>query len=163
MRTKDIVTDLLLWRHAEAEPAGVHLPDLKRRLTVHGEKQARTVAIWLRERQPKHLHILVSPAERCQQTAHALAQRFEMETKIGPTAGASEIMQASGWPLGGPHRHAVLVVGHQPALGRLAALLLCGQEADWTIKKGALWWFSGRTREGRTETVLRAVIAPEMV
>ncbi|HAY08552.1 MAG TPA: histidine phosphatase family protein, partial [Thauera sp.] len=32
------------------------------------------------------------------------------------------------------------------------------QEADWTIKKGALWWFTNRVREGESQTVLRAVI-----
>jgi phosphohistidine phosphatase len=40
-------------------------------------------------------------------------------------------------------------------------LLLAGQEADWTIKKGALWWFSNRVRQGETQTVLRAMIPAE--
>jgi phosphohistidine phosphatase len=44
-------------------------------------------------------------------------------------------------------------------LGRLAALLLSGQEADWAIKKGALWWFS--RRDGAT--VLRAVMPAELL
>jgi phosphohistidine phosphatase SixA len=35
----------------------------------------------------------------------------------------------------------VIVVGHQPTLGQLATLLLAGVEADWTIKKGAIWDF----------------------
>ncbi|MCB1945557.1 MAG: histidine phosphatase family protein, partial [Thauera sp.] len=66
---------------------------------------------------------------------------------------------ATGWPEG---NGAALVVGHQPALGRLCALLLSGSEADWTIKKGALWWFTNRVREGETQTVLRAVIPSEL-
>ncbi len=66
----------------------------------------------------------------------------------------------AGWP---EHSGAVLLVGHQPALGRLAALLLSGAEADWSVKKGAIWWFSKRSREGRDQTVLRAVMNPEMV
>jgi phosphohistidine phosphatase len=57
----------------------------------------------------------------------------------------------------------VLLVGHQPTLGHLASLLLAGAEADWSIKKGAIWWFSKRSREGRDQTVLRAVINPEML
>ena len=44
----------------------------------------------------------------------------------------------------------------------MAALLLAGVEADWTIKKGALWWFSNRVREGETQTVLRAVVPPDL-
>lgn len=56
----------------------------------------------------------------------------------------------------------MLLLGHQPALGRLAALLLSGVEAEWTIKKSGLWWFSNRVRTGETQTVLRAVITPEL-
>ena len=52
---------------------------------------------------------------------------------------------------------------HQPVLGRIAALLLSGQEAEWTIKKGALWWLSNRTRGDETQTVLRAVIPAELL
>ena len=71
---------------------------------------------------------------------------------------------AADWPEGnGKHGGAMLLIGHQPSLGRLAALLLSGQEADWTIKKGALWWFTNRTREDQTQTLLRTVIEPDLV
>jgi hypothetical protein len=59
--------DLLLWRHAEAEDgeddaeAEDGEDDLKRRLTERGQKQARAMAKWIRERQPKDLRIIVSP------------------------------------------------------------------------------------------------------
>ena len=163
-RKPDTTMDLILWRHAEAAEANSLIPDLRRRLTPHGEKQARAVARWLEERQPKHLRILVSPAERTQQTAHALAQRFDIEAKIGPGADVADLLSVANWPEGPKQRGgAILLIGHQPVLGRLAALLLSGQEADWTIKKGALWWFSNRTREGETQTVLRAVIGPDML
>ena len=157
--------DLILWRHAEAAESDGASPkaDLKRRLTHRGEKQARIVARWLLERQPKHLRILVSPAVRCQQTAHALGQHFETEARMAPGADVADLIAASGWQEGGG---AVLLVGHQPALGRLAALLLSGQEADWTVKKGGLWWFSRRSREGEartTQTILRAVVNPELL
>ena len=42
-------------------------------------------------------------------------------------------------------------------------LLLAGHEAEWTIKKGALWWLSNRVRRGETQTVLRAVIPAELL
>jgi phosphohistidine phosphatase len=144
--------DLLLWRHAEAEEGAI---DLKRRLTVRGNKQAQHIAAWLRERLPKDLRILVSPAVRTQQTAEALGLPFETSAKLSPSSGVADIIGATDWPNGSG---AVLVVGHQPALGRLAALLLSGQEADWTIKKGAVWWFTNRVRQNETQTVLRAVM-----
>ena len=153
--------DLILWRHAEAEDGGPKLPDAKRRLTERGEKQARQMARWLREHQPKNLRILVSPTQRTQMTAHSLGLPFEVERRVGVCADAADILAAAGWPDQGG---AVLVVGHQPTLGRIAALLLSGEEADWTIKKGAVWWFSNRTREGETQTVLlRAALGPDAV
>lgn len=150
--------DLLLWRHAEAEEASTD--DLNRRLTERGERQARSMAQWIRNHQPKDLRIVVSPAVRCQQTAQALKLPFETVRKLGPEACVSELMAATGWPAA---QGAVLVVGHQPTLGRMAALLLAGHEADWTIKKGALWWLTNRVRRGETQTVLRAVIPSELL
>ena len=153
----DTTMDLLLWRHAEAEEGE---DDLKRRLTARGEKQAKAMAAWLRAHQPKDLRILVSPAVRTQQTAEALKMPFETHRKLGPDACVSELIAASGWP---DAKGAVLIVGHQPGLGRLASLLLGGQEADWSIKKGALWWISNRVRRGETQSVLRAMIPVELL
>ena len=150
--------DLLLWRHAEAEEG---VDDLKRRLTERGERQARAMAKWIRDHQPRDMRIIASPAVRTQQTADALKLPFETHRKIGPAACVSELIAAADWPSSAAG--AVLIVGHQPALGRLAALLLSGQEAEWTIKKGALWWLSNRVRRGETQTVLRAVIPCELL
>lgn len=152
--------DLILWRHAEAEDGNAQLPDSKRRLTSRGEKQAAEMAKWLRAHLPKKTRVLVSPTARTQQTAHALALPFEVEPAIGVGADAADLIAAAHWPA---HPGAVLLVGHQPTLGRLAALLLAGQELDWSIKKGAIWWLTKRTREGRDQTVLRAVLNPEML
>ena len=71
-------------------------------------------------------------------------------------ANIADIIAASNWPR---RKGAVLVVGHQPTLGRLAARLLAGEQADWTIKKGALWWFSDRAGD----IFLRAVVSPDML
>ena len=149
--------DLLLWRHAEAEEGQI---DLQRRLTTRGEKQAKAMGKWIREHQPKNMRILVSPAVRCQQTAAALDLPFETIRQLGPEACVSDLIATSAWPSAGG---SVLIVGHQPALGRMASLLLAGQEANWTVKKGALWWFSNRVRSQETQTVLRAVLPAEFV
>ncbi|MFN4148212.1 MAG: phosphohistidine phosphatase SixA [Rhodocyclaceae bacterium] len=152
--------DLILWRHAEAEEAKEGQPDAKRRLTARGDKQAHEMAKWLRGHLPKKTRILVSPTLRTQQTAHALALPFEIEPRIDVGADAADLLAAAQWP---EHTGAVLLVGHQPTLGRLASLLLAGVEYDWSFKKGAIWWFSKRSREGRDQTVLRAVLNPEML
>lgn len=155
--------DLILWRHAEAEEADGRTPDSKRRLTARGEKQARKMATWLKDRLPAKTRILVSPAERTQQTAHALGLAFELEPKVGIGADTADLIAATDWPEGNGSRSAVLIVGHQPTLGRLAALLLSGTEDDWAIKKGAVWWFSSRLRDHGPQTTLRAVIGPELL
>lgn len=149
--------DLLLWRHAEAEDGD---DDMKRRLTERGEQQAERMAQWIRTHQPLKMRIVASPAIRTQQTVQALKLPFETNRKIGPDACVSELIATSGWPSA---NGAVLIVGHQPSLGRLAALLLGGHEADWAIKKGALWWLSNRTRRNETQTVLRAMMSAEFL
>ncbi len=151
--------DLLLWRHAEAEDG---FPDLKRKLTARGEKQAEQMAEWIKKHAPKNLRILVSPAVRCQQTAKTLGLPFETDKRLGTDSDAAHLLAAAGWP-NGKGAPAVLVVGHQPTLGQSAALLLSGAEADWSIKKGAVWWFTNRTRHGETQTVLRAAVPAEFV
>ena len=150
--------DLLLWRHAEAEDG---IPDLKRKLPAHGEKQAAQMAEWLKKHAPKDLRILVSPAVRCQQTAKALGLPFETDKRLGTDSNAVSLLAAACWP-DGKGAPAVLIVGHQPTLGQIAALLLSGTKDVWTIKKGAVWWFSNRMRNGETQTVLRAVEPPEL-
>ena len=149
--------DLLLWRHAEAEEGEM---DFDRALTARGEKQAKAMAKWIRQHQPKPLRIIASPTVRTQQTVAALELPFETNRKIGPDACVSELIAATGWPTA---RGAVLLVGHQPSLGRLAALLLSGQEAEWTIKKGSLWWLTNRVRAGENQTVLRTVMSTDFL
>jgi len=154
--SKETQMDLLLWRHAEAVDG---IPDHARELTARGHRQAEAVAAWLKARKPKRLRVLASPTMRTRQTVAAFTDDFEVVDTLSPDHGVADLLGATGWPDGGG---AVMIVGHQPPLGRLAALLLSGQEADWTIKKGALWWFTNRVRNGETQTVLRAVIPADL-
>lgn len=152
--------DLILWRHAEAEDGTPTLPDLKRRLTPKGEKQARQMAQWLAQHLPKTTRILVSPAERTQQTVHPLLLPYELEKKVGVGMTADELLTAAGWP---DQDGTVLVVGHQPTLGQVAATLMSGEAADWSVKKGGVWWFSHRRRGTQVQTILRAVMHPDLL
>ena len=149
--------ELLLWRHADAEDGS---PDAGRELTKKGQKQAMQVANWLKPRLPKDCIILASPAKRAQQTAQALDLPFTTERRIGTSADVADIIAAANWP---QHRGTVLVVGHQPTLGQLAAWLLSGDPSAWAVKKGALWWFSSQAQGDRAETVLRAVVSPDLL
>lgn len=152
--------DLILWRHAEAEEPKPGISDMKRRLTPRGEKQARLVGRWLRQRLPKGTRILVSPAMRTQQTVLPLELPYDTEERIGPQAGPSDLIQAAGWP---NLPDAVLIVGHQPALGELASLLVCGKDGGFPIRKGVVWWISRKDRPDDDKTFLRAVIGPDLL
>jgi phosphohistidine phosphatase len=149
--------DLILWRHAEAEPGE---PDLGRQLTGKGRKQAERVGRWLDAHLPQTTRILVSPADRAQQTALALARKFKTVDALAPGATVAAVLAAAGWP---DAREPVLIVGHQPALGEIASFLLAGEASYWSVKKGAVWWLSNRDRADAAEVTLRVVTGPEFV
>src|ERR1700704_2835587 len=149
--------DLILWRHAEAEPGE---PDLGRRLTAKGIKQAERMAIWLDNHLPDTCRILVSPADRAQQTALALKRKFKTVPEIAPGATVAAVLAAAAWP---DSREPVLVVGHQPTLGEVAADLLAGGNPSWSIRKCAVWWLTNRVRDGGNAVVLKVVIGPDFV
>jgi phosphohistidine phosphatase len=153
--------ELLLWRHAEAEDG---VPDMGRKLTAKGEKQARRLAQWLNDRLPGSARIVASPAIRTQQTARALIdlsdRKFKLLPELAPGAGVEEFLRAVDWPHA---RNTIVAVGHQPTLGLVASKLLSGVEQPWSIKKGALWWLSSRTENGDSAATLIAMVNPSLL
>jgi phosphohistidine phosphatase len=153
--------DLILWRHAEAEDARGK-DDAARELTKRGRKQAERMARWLRPIVDEKWRILVSPARRTLQTVKPLEREFEESPAVGLDATVASVLDAAGWPDGD---RPVLVVGHQPTLGQVAARLIGGanDEGDLSIRKGAVLWFVARERDGKRETILKAVLDPDLL
>ena len=149
--------DLILWRHAEAEEGE---NDLARELTPKGEKQAARVAEWLLQRLPAKFTLISSPAARAQQTAAALGVPVKTVKDVAPGAAVSAILKAANWP---EQKGSVVLVGHQPDLGRAAAFLLAGAQTEVSIKKGGLWWLNDRAREDGAQVVVRAVVSPDLL
>lgn len=149
--------ELILWRHAEAHQG---MPDLTRALSGKGRKQASKIASWLDANLPSSCRILVSPAARTVQTAEALGRKFRIHPDLGIDSTPEKILQAANWP---NSREPVLIVGHQPLLGQIAALLLAGEQHDWRIRRGNVWWFAQRERDGLSHTYLRTVMTPELL
>ncbi|MEW9899575.1 histidine phosphatase family protein [Chitinivorax sp. PXF-14] len=151
--------DLILWRHADAED-GNRENDLARVLTPKGVKQAEKMASWLRERLPDRYTVICSQAARAQLTARALTERFQVMPELNPGAGFASVLAAADWP---ESPKAVVVVGHQPSLGEVAAFLLAGEASSWPLRKGAVWWISNRVRQEAAQNVLRVAISPELL
>jgi len=149
--------DLIVWRHAEAEDG---VPDLERRLTAKGRKQAERVAQWLLQRLPARFVLLASPATRAQQTAEALGVPIKTDRALAPGATPAALMKACGWP---DYKGAAVLVGHQPDLGRLVSQLVAGSTMNCSIRKGGLWWISNRVRDEKDQVVVRSVVSPDLL
>ena len=149
--------DMILWRHAEAENT---LPDHARPLTARGRKQARDMAKWLKAHVKGKVKTISSSAVRAQKTAQAYSADFVVSDDIAVGASANEVLHIAGWPNA---EGTIIIVGHQPTLGQVASLLLAGKKADGQIKKGAIWWFRTRGEGLDLETLLHAVVSPELL
>jgi phosphohistidine phosphatase len=154
------MNEIILWRHAEAEDGE---PDLERTLTAKGHKQAAKMAAWLDRQLPANCRILCSPAQRTLQTAKALERKFRITEALAPDADLQEALALCqpterGEPL--------LLVGHQPLLGRMASMLLSGVDQSWTLRKGAILWVAQRkqaeTDEESKVLYLKAALSPEL-
>lgn len=152
--------DLIIWRHAEAEDPADGQADRERALTGRGEKQAARVAGWLDRHLPEGARILSSPARRCEQTVLALGRKYKLREELAPGGTAAALLEAAQWPSA---RHAVLVVGHQPALGEVVAQLLGIEGGSCPIRKGGVWWLRTRERDGHGQTVVWSVQSPELL
>lgn len=150
--------DLILWRHAEAlDPEGQD-DDLVRPLTARGEKHAARMAQWLDRQLPDGTRILSSPAVRAEMTVKALQRKYKVRDALSPGASVQDVLETAQWP---DAKHPVLLVGHQPYLGSVAAQLLGMSTDACAIRKGAVWWLRSRQREGIHQTVILSVTTPE--
>jgi phosphohistidine phosphatase len=112
---------LVLVRHADAAPGE---PDELRTLTSEGREQARALGERLRAEGIEADAVLCSPLLRARETAEALGLgEPEADDRLAPGAtpeGLREAIAGRG--------ETVVVVGHQPDCGRIAASLTGGGE-----------------------------------
>ena len=157
--------DLILWRHAEAEALRDGEDDLSRMLTAKGERQATRMAHWLERHLPEGARILVSPAQRAEQTALALGRKYKLRDELSPNASAQDVLYLLKWDLekGPQGKGCVLLVGHQPWLGQVIALLLKMQDSECHVRKGAVWWLRTRHKDHAASTTLLTVACPELI
>jgi phosphohistidine phosphatase len=115
---------LHLVRHADAEPGE---PDELRRLTAEGRRAARELGERLARDGVRPDAILTSPLLRARETGDELAASLgapaEPHDRLAPGATADDVRAAVEG-----RGDIVVVVGHQPDCGRIAAALGDGTE-----------------------------------
>ncbi len=152
---------LILWRHADAEDDAPS--DSARNLTLKGRKQAAHMSAWLHSQLQGGINewcLLASPANRAQQTAAALGLPVITIDELGVNASPTSVMAAASWPTNSQN---VIVVGHQPTLGMVAAKLINGSDGYVSVKKGAMWWFELRSTNGKKQVALKTMATPDTV
>jgi phosphohistidine phosphatase len=115
---------LYLVRHAEAAPGD---PDELRPLTQDGHRQARELAKRMLSEDAAPAVILTSPLLRARETGGELARAFDIDSipdeRLAPGASVDDVRAAvEGRGM------QVVVVGHQPDCGQIAAALTGGPE-----------------------------------
>lgn len=123
--------ELILLRHAHAESAAPGQEDRARPLSETGLAEARAAGDWLRGHALAPDRVLCSPAQRTRQTLAALGDIGGNDVREEPA-----IYDASpGTLIALVDAHAdagrLLLVGHNPGLEQLAALLHSGQSGDY--------------------------------
>ena len=125
--------ELILLRHAEAQPAPTGGDDHSRRLSGRGEQEAKAAGKWLASHGVKPDRVLCSPSERTRATA-ALA--LSAYSYVPTTEFADDIYDATpGELLALLDQHGdagtVVLVGHNPGIVRLVALLVEGRSDEF--------------------------------
>ncbi|TAL74872.1 MAG: histidine phosphatase family protein [Rhodanobacter sp.] len=121
--------ELILLRHAEAEPPATTGTDSERALSERGEREALDAGRWLAGHGAHPQRVLCSPTRRTRQTAELALAAFSAPPAV---QSADEIYDASpGELLALLDQHfdaeSVLLVGHNPGIERLVALLVEGR------------------------------------
>jgi phosphohistidine phosphatase len=115
---------LYLVRHAEAAPGD---PDELRPLTQEGRRQARELGKRMLSEDAAPAVILTSPLLRARETGGELARAFDIESvpeeRLAPGASVDDVRAAVEG-----RGDQVVVVGHQPDCGQIAAALTGGPE-----------------------------------
>ena len=119
---------VILLRHAHAENGTPNGRDFDRGLSQLGQQQCAQASAWLQSQGLHPLKVLCSPARRCEQTL-ALVSAALNGPAIQFEPRIYEATPGDLLPLLEPHLDAncVMMVGHNPGLEGLTALLASGR------------------------------------
>jgi phosphohistidine phosphatase SixA len=124
--------ELILLRHAHAEPAAPGQADLDRPLSAEGLAEAEAAGRWLAQNRLLPDCALCSPARRARETLEAvLGVIGYVDQRIEPSV--YEATPGTLIALADAHNQSdrLLMVGHNPGFEQLAALMHSGQSGDY--------------------------------
>ena len=152
---------LFVIRHAVAEDVGPGIDDTARELTEAGKAKLRRAVRGLRALDIRFDRILTSPWKRAVQTARQLepiAASSPVETDLLTQPPRAELLA-----LIAERAEITAVVGHEPWLGELVALLVAGDARgeQFPLKKGGVVHLSGTPRVGAM--ALQAALPPAIL
>lgn len=159
--------NLYVVRHADALAAGIDgvMTDEERPLTEEGQRQVKGLAGAFQRLAVVPERIVTSPLVRARQTAEGLARRLGLppeaviECKALAPDGSSKKL---GKFLRKLAARAVVVVGHEPDLGRHTAWLLGGKKARIGYAKSAAAHLVCDREPDKGAGSLRWLITPPM-
>jgi phosphohistidine phosphatase len=123
--------ELILLRHAHADPAAAGQADLDRPLSAEGRAEAEAAGRWLAEQKLVPDCVLCSPARRARETLEAVLGAIGyVEQRVDDAI--FEATPGTLIALADAHREVprLMLVGHNPGFEQLAALLHSGQSGD---------------------------------
>ncbi|MEJ7746831.1 MAG: histidine phosphatase family protein [Luteimonas sp.] len=123
--------ELILLRHAHADEATPGQADIDRSLSAEGLAEAEAAAAWLAAQNLIPDRVLCSPSRRTRETMEAVLAKVgyvDQRLDDGIYEGTSGTLAG----LADANREAerLLLVGHNPGLEQLAALMHSGQSGD---------------------------------
>ena len=160
--------DLYVVRHAIAEPARSGHDDHDRALTDEGERKLKRAVRGMRALGWRFDRVLTSPWLRAARTAELLApvaKTAPVATDLLCRSPSPELLALlSQAPVAAEPRFSTALVGHEPWLGELVALLATGDTAlgeALQLKKGGVVWLRGSPASGGM--TIRAALPPKML
>ncbi|PKM06866.1 MAG: phosphoglycerate mutase [Gammaproteobacteria bacterium HGW-Gammaproteobacteria-4] len=123
--------ELILLRHAHAEPAVAGQSDIDRPLSPEGVAEAEAAAAWLKAHVQPPVRVVHSPARRTQETcARVLAALGYIDSR--EDARIYDATPGELFSVIDEHADAerLLLIGHNPGLEQVTALLSTGQTGD---------------------------------
>jgi phosphohistidine phosphatase len=152
--------ELFLVRHGIAVPGSAVLPDADRPLTPEGRERFAQAVMGLQRLGVRLDRLYHSPWLRAVETAALLRPVLDGEM-VPTTALARPPSKALLQDIAGER---VALVGHQPWMGALVALLVTGGQVDeqvFAFRRGGVAWLEGQPRPGRM--TLRAFLPPKIL